>query len=659
MGDNLIIQHQQEMQNIQIAKVDSEGALSQRLQEMNDQLLKVEAHNRNLQLEIAEQQRLAEQARITETETFQMAAKPDDSESLAKLQAAEAQLAELTQKCKDYEAQLTAPAPEVEAEPEVEVVSSATELQELVAKVAEKDELILQLEAKVSEMSANQNSSSGQQSPDLVVVTPGDLLGSEPLLTSESFEEVNPDKDYDGEVVEEVVVPSISSEQQSAPDVEQPEPEVVVVEVTTEESTPPMEDPEPLKAEIEKLKAEAETREAAVAQKQSEIDELQAKILASEAATPAPATEPVADVDDLMAQIAQLQESLTAKDAEIAAAKETTTDAEDGPTKDELKEQLQTVKDELQGRTEATDELKLKNNELREKNWKVIDALATAEKQVEDIKKSTNIRIIKGLKNIVPDFSIPKFEDDYELLFKEFGEKVKGASDSTESTELVEQNKSLTEEITELKKTNEIMHASQDEILKSQQENVQLKEENAHIKNVLIETESMLCRLQTGVDAEVQKWQAKVTEKDAELDTNKTLTEQLKQTLSKHGYNGDDLAALENKFTEGHKLLADEKEENAKLKTQIQELDTRLADTQKQLDTKLKELSEEKQPSTNAEVTELQGKLKKTISERDLLIREYKNVKDSNTRMEAERKATKESLEALKQQNNTVAGDSG
>merc|ERR1719370_1016794 len=124
-----------------------------------------------------------------------------------------------------------------------------------------------------------------------------------------------------------------------------------------------MEDPEPLKAQIEKLKAEAESREAAVAQKQSEIDELQAKILASEAATPAPAAEPVADVDDLMAQIAQLQESLTAKDAEIAAAKETTTtDAEDGPTKDELKEQLQTVKDELQGRTEATDELKLKNN---------------------------------------------------------------------------------------------------------------------------------------------------------------------------------------------------------------------------------------------------------------------------------------------------------
>merc|ERR1712013_402762 len=248
--DNLIIQHQQEMQNIQIAKAESEGALTQRLQEMNEQLMKSEAHNRNLQLGIAEQQRMAEEAR-TESETFQMAAKPDESatlaaaESLAKLSAAEAQLAELTQKCQEYEIQLTAAAavPEPEAEPEVEVVSSATEIQELAAKCAEKDQMILQLEARVSDMTTNQTSSE-QQSPDLVVVTPGDLLGS-----NESFEEVNPE----GEVVEEVVVPEATSEQQSAPPT----------------------------AEIEELKATVTSQAASIAEKQSEIDQLQAKILAT------------------------------------------------------------------------------------------------------------------------------------------------------------------------------------------------------------------------------------------------------------------------------------------------------------------------------------------------------------------------------------------
>merc|ERR1712013_775403 len=485
--DNLIIQHQQEMQNIQIAKAESEGALTQRLQEMNEQLMKSEAHNRNLQLGIAEQQRMAEEAR-TESETFQMAAKPDESatlaaaESLAKLSAAEAQLAELTQKCQEYEIQLTAAAaavPEPEAEPEVEVVSSATEIQELAAKCAEKDQMILQLEARVSDMTTNQTSG-GQQSPDLVVVTPGDLLGS-----NESFEEVNPE----GEVVEEVVVPEATSEQQSAPPT----------------------------AEIEELKATVTSQAASIAEKQSEIDQLQAKILATQEAAPAEPAVPA--VDALMQEITQLKETITAKDAEIAA-KDTTPVEEEGPTKDELKEQLATVKAELQGRTDTTDELKLKNN-----------------------------------------------------------------------------------------------NASQDGVLKSQQENVQLKEENANIKNVLIETESMLCRLQTGVDAEVQKWQAKVTEKDAELEAQKKSTDDLKTILSKHGY---DLTTLESSLNDGQRQLMAEKEENIKIKTELSELEKSLQQKNKELE----ELSAK--TSGSDELTELNSKLKKTISERDLLIREYK-----------------------------------
>jgi len=674
--DNFVIQHQQEMQNIQIAKVDSEGALSQRLQEMNDQLLKAEAHNRNLQLEIAEQQRIAEQARMTEAETLQMAAKPDTEANEELTQ----QVAALEEKCKEYEAQLLATKAEPEVEPEVEPVSS--EMAELVAKVAEKDNLILQLEAKMSDMLAAVNdSSSGQQSPDLVVVTPGDLV-------DESFEEVVPDKDYEA-AQEEVVVPVVAAEQESAPEVA--EPEVVVVDVTPEESTPEItEDPTaPLKAEIEKLKADYEAAQTtieenavAVAQKQAEIDQLQEKILSTPTET---TSEPAAvDIEELSAQITQLQQTVQEKDAElarineleaqvaripqleaeIAAAKavETTPATEDGPTKDELTEQLQSVKDELQSRTDATDELKLKNNELREKNWKVIDALATAEKQLEEKKKSTDIRIIKGLKSILPDFSIPKFEDDYELLFKEFGEKVNetttSATDHGDSEALTEQVKCLTEENTELKKTNEIMNASQDEINKSQQENGQLKEENAHIKNVLIETESMLCRLQTGVDAEVQKWQAKVTEKDAELDTVKKTTDDLKQVLSKHGYEHDNLTVLESSLSDGQKQLMAEKEENSKIKTELKEMEK----TQTALQQKIQELQEGGVSTSNPEeVTELQSKLKKTISERDLLIREYKNVKDSNTKMEAELKETKQTLETkdteisqMKEQINTA-----
>merc|ERR1719495_2632437 len=83
-----------------------------------------------------------------------------------------------------------------------------------------------------------------------------------------------------------------------------------------------------------------------------------------------------------------------------------------------------------------------------------------------------------------------------------------------------------------------------------------------------------------------------------------------------------------------------EKEENTKIKTELTQMEKSLADAQTAL--------QQKESSTTAnpeEVAELNGKLKKTISERDLLIREYKNVKDSNTKMESELKETKQNLE--------------
>merc|ERR1719495_2457576 len=84
-----------------------------------------------------------------------------------------------------------------------------------------------------------------------------------------------------------------------------------------------------------------------------------------------------------------------------------------------------------------------------------------------------------------------------------------------------------------------------------------------------------------------------------------------------------------------------EKEENTKIKTELTQMEKSLADAQTAL--------QQKESSTTAnpeEVAELNGKLKKTISERDLLIREYKNVKDSNTKMESELKETKQNLES-------------
>merc|ERR1719457_173726 len=234
-------------------------------------------HQQEIAEQLSQQARLTEQAR--EVETFQMQAKPDalENEELKK------QLNELSEKCKEYEIKLTSSAAEVEVANE-----ETTKTAELVAQVAEKEKLILELESKVSLMEAvgQSKTTSGQQSPtDLVVVEP-------PLLSSESFEQINPDKDYEAEVemksseemVEEVIEPVEEAPVESGPsDVVLTEPEVVAIEVTSEESTPETTEDttEQLTAELNQLKADYQsaqetiatsvsTHEAAIAAKQIE-----------------------------------------------------------------------------------------------------------------------------------------------------------------------------------------------------------------------------------------------------------------------------------------------------------------------------------------------------------------------------------------------------
>lgn len=102
--------------------------------------------------------------------------------------------------------------------------------------------------------------------------------------------------------------------------------------------------------------------------------------------------------------------------------------------------------------------------ELREKNWKVVDALGQAEKSATDKIRAIEISICKGLKNLFPDVSIPKVDNDFDKLFAEFSSNVSASDSGKVSAEEAEKtkeiNKKLAEEIAELKKTNELMVSS-------------------------------------------------------------------------------------------------------------------------------------------------------------------------------------------------------
>merc|ERR1712154_160987 len=106
-------------------------------------------------------------------------------------------------------------------------------------------------------------------------------------------------------------------------------------------------------------------------------------------------------------------------------------------------------------------------------------------------------------------------------------------------------------------------------------------------------------------------------------DKTKKSHEEITEVLSKNGYDVADITKLGSSLSNCQKQLMAEKEEVTRMKAELVEAER-----------KLEELKNGAVKATNEEVTELNTKLKKTISERDLLIREYKNVKDNNTKVE-------------------------
>merc|ERR1712048_1224228 len=152
---------------------------------------------------------------------------------------------------------------------------------------------------------------------------------------------------------------------------------------------------------------------------------------------------------------------------------------------------------------ESLDSTKVKNNDLREKNWKAMDAVSQAESNISKMK----VEICKGLKELHPTVSIPK-EDDLPTFFTEYVQNY----NATEKEVAVETTNS--EEEDRLKVEVEKL-TTENESLSGNLKSTQL--ENEHYKKVLEETASMLSDLQEKVDMEMSEKNARLEEKAAKI----------------------------------------------------------------------------------------------------------------------------------------------
>ncbi|NXK93829.1 RRBP1 protein, partial [Formicarius rufipectus] len=261
-------------------------------------------------------------------------------------------------------------------------------------------------------------------------------------------------------------------------------------------------------------------------EQQQVIAELQAKLLSSEAEVKSKLLEldnvkgklqdASSENTKLLERIKSIETLLEAgqmrgaeKDRDLQAANE----AEMKQLQSRLQEnanQLLSLEREATELREAVEQQKMKNNDLREKNWKAMEALAMVEKvseekllaatkakeelaqQLDILQTRTKQTLLSALPGV-----IVSAEQDYDTWLQEFKEKTMG---------VLRQQMITAEPLDSTLKLKEAVEAQST-----------LQAECEQYRTILAETEGMLRNLQNSVEEEEQVWKAKLTASEEEL----------------------------------------------------------------------------------------------------------------------------------------------
>lgn len=276
---------------------------------------------------------------------------------------------------------------------------------------------------------------------------------------------------------------------------------------------------------------------------------------------------------------------------------------------EKLQADLKEKKEEFDKLEKVVQQQKEKNNELREKNWKAMDALSDMEKNVNN-KVKTAVQKIKdenktqqieeqnltknALCKIHPNVTI-----DATLAYKSWlDEFEKQASEaSSDSKELEELNARFEE-------------------VQAQKDN--LTAECAHYKVTLQETETLLRKLEDNVESEMDNWQKIVERTQRELkeanDRISSLEEDLQKAKGSAASQSEMVASLEERLEQAKAAENEAKEKFTELQEQLKKSTVSEEDANK-----IKELEKELEVlrAQKKELAETKSKLEST--EKDMV----------------------------------------
>ncbi|XP_058422964.1 kinectin isoform X1 [Diceros bicornis minor] len=265
----------------------------------------------------------------------------------------------------------------------------------------------------------------------------------------------------------------------------------------------------------------------------------------------------------------------------------------------EREKEITRLQKELDSLMDAVEHQRKKNNDLREKNWEAMEALASTEKMLQDKVNKTSkerqqhveaveLEAKEVLKKLFPKVSVSS-NLSYSEWLRGFEKKAKECVAETSSAEEV---KVLEHK---LKEADE-MHTL-------------LQLECEKYKSVLAETEGILQKLQRSVEQEENKWKVKVDESQKTIKQMQLSFTPLEQELERLRRENKDIENLRREREHLEMELEKAEIERSTYVTEVRELKDLLTELQKKLDDSYSEAVRQ-----NEELNLLKTQLNETLT---------------------------------------------
>ncbi|NWR47503.1 RRBP1 protein, partial [Regulus satrapa] len=270
---------------------------------------------------------------------------------------------------------------------------------------------------------------------------------------------------------------------------------------------------------IAELQAKLLSSEAEVKSKLLELDSVKGK-LQDASSENTKLLERIKSIEALL-EAGQMREAEKGRDLQVVLTPESC------PSRlQEKTNQLSALEREAIQLREAVEQQKVKNNDLREKNWKAMEALTTVEKACEEkLLAATRAkeelaqqldtlqtRTKQILLSALPGVTVSS-QQDYDTWLQEFKEKTVGV---------------LKQQMVTTEPSDSALKLKEAEEVQST-----LQAECEQYRTILAETEGMLRNLQKSVEEEEQVWKAKLTASEEELQKSHLQLKSLEDVVEK------------------------------------------------------------------------------------------------------------------------------